>query len=270
MRGWPLVDLIGSWVENRREIHSRIGTVSFRAVCKGLDRLRNRPVALKTLDPRVQKRNRESAARFRREASTLCRLRHENVMRLLDVKEASGIWLLILEYLEGDCLSDWAEGRNHLLTDVRAVLGIVRQVAEGLDHTRRRGVLHRDIKPSNTLVLKGRPQGETGAGRCPCGVKILDFGLARLIDYGRPRKIPTLWGASSTCRRNGPGCSIGPSIRGRTSILWGFCGTSPWQAGFPTRGGMPLRPRVGLSGTGAHPGGRRLFPVQRGLPREPP
>jgi len=59
------------------------------------------------------------------------------------------------------------------------------QIAEGLEYTHRKGILHRDIKPSNIILVSADRKKDEGGVRTAPAVKILDFGLARLIDYSR-------------------------------------------------------------------------------------
>jgi eukaryotic-like serine/threonine-protein kinase len=106
-------------------------------------------------------------ARLAREARALSRLRHPNVVRLLDLVKIGQELLLVLEYIDGPSLAQLEV--NGLIGRPDA-LAVVSQIHSGLHHAHCMGVVHRDVKPGNVLV--GRD------GRCT----LTDFGLARLDD----------------------------------------------------------------------------------------
>ncbi|MBB5208086.1 serine/threonine-protein kinase [Chiayiivirga flava] len=119
------------------------------------------------------KRGMDSAAvvaRFRNERSILSRLTQPNIARLLDGGVAEdGRPFLVMEYVEGEPLSDWA-ARTAAGLDTRVALFL--QVCDAVAHAHRQLVVHRDIKPGNVLVdARGVP-------------KLLDFGIAKLLGDG--------------------------------------------------------------------------------------
>ena len=103
--------------------------------------------------------------RFEREARAISALSHPRICSLFDVGRESGTDFLVLEYLEGETLQERL--RKGPLPVDRA-LSIAVQIADGLDHAHRRGVLHRDLKPANVMLTKSN-------------VKLMDFGLAKII-----------------------------------------------------------------------------------------
>ncbi len=111
-------------------------------------------------------------ARFRRERQILAGLDHPGIARLLDAGATDdGRPYLVMEFVEGEPITAYCD--RHGL-GVEARLALVEQVAEAVAHAHRRFVVHRDLKPSNILVAEsdgGQPQ-----------VKLLDFGIARLLD----------------------------------------------------------------------------------------
>jgi serine/threonine protein kinase len=111
--------------------------------------------------------------RFARERQILAELRHPNIAQLLDGGEsADGMPYFALEYIEGRSLLDHVQAGE---LDLDARLALLVRAAEALAYAHRRKVLHRDIKPGNILVT---PEG---------GVKLLDFGIAKLLDdAGQP------------------------------------------------------------------------------------
>ena len=107
-------------------------------------------------------------ARFVHERAVLAGLEHENVARLLDGGvTADGLPYLAMECVDGVPITDYAE--HHALS-VAARLALFLQVCDAVAYAHRRFVVHRDLKPSNVLV--------SDAGR----VKLLDFGIAKLLD----------------------------------------------------------------------------------------
>src|SRR5690606_35108467 len=116
----------------------------------------------------------EVLARFRGDRQVLAGLDHPGIARLLDGGAAEdGRPFLVMELVEGAPITAYADGRR-LGLDGR--LGLFAQACEGVAYAHRRLVVHRDLKPSNVLV------GEGEGGR-PV-VKLLDFGIARLLDAG--------------------------------------------------------------------------------------
>ncbi len=127
----------------------------------------NRRVALKILSPeRVN--NPRAIARFHREAMVGAQLQHENLVRIYDEGESAGKCYLVMEYIEGKNIGQMIAEGGPLPPAVAARLA--RQVALGLEHAQRKGLIHRDVNPYNILV--------THDGTA----KLTDMGLA--IDLG--------------------------------------------------------------------------------------
>jgi len=113
------------------------------------------------------------AARFRREIAAVGRLRHPTVVTAFDADQHDGIHYLLMEYVEGETLSQFLRREGPL--PVEAACEVIRQVATGMQHVHESGLVHRDLKPSNLML--------TADGR----VRILDLGLARFqVDENRP------------------------------------------------------------------------------------
>ena len=112
------------------------------------------------------------AARFVRERQLLARLQHPHIAQLLDggIDEDGKPWLA-MELVRGQDIAGWCDARNLPLAR-RAELLV--QVCDAVDHAHRQLIVHRDLKPSNLLVDE---DGRT---------KLLDFGIARLLDDGEP------------------------------------------------------------------------------------
>jgi eukaryotic-like serine/threonine-protein kinase len=111
----------------------------------------NREVALKILSPeRVN--NPRAIARFQREARVGAQLQHENLVRIYDFGESSGRYYLVMEYIEGKTIGTLISEQGAMSPSTAVKL--VRQVALGLDHAYRKGLVHRDVNPYNILVTR--------------------------------------------------------------------------------------------------------------------
>jgi hypothetical protein len=150
-------------------------------VWRGRDLATRRPVAVKLVqlasidDPA---RVAVTIARFRREADTLARLRHPNIVSAMAAGSVGNDLFMVMELAEGISLDAMLRQRqaNRLgMFPVKSVLHIARQTCSGLAAAHAIGVVHRDIKPSNLMVSA---QGH---------LMIVDFGIARLLEDNSPR-----------------------------------------------------------------------------------
>jgi serine/threonine protein kinase/tetratricopeptide (TPR) repeat protein len=115
--------------------------------------------------------------RFRRERQILARLEHTNIARLLDGGTTEDGWpYLVMEYIEGQPLSDYCEA-NSLSIPQR--LELFRSVCAAVQYAHQNLIIHRDIKPSNILVTTAAKKEGDKEGGIP---KLLDFGIAKLLD----------------------------------------------------------------------------------------
>ncbi|REJ97302.1 MAG: serine/threonine protein kinase [Planctomycetota bacterium] len=138
-----------------------------------------RIVALKTvLVSRAADAN--ALSRFEQEARLLAQLRHHNIVSIHDFGKADGRLYFAMEYVEGTDVDQMIAAGGPVAEKV--AWGLARQVAAGLSHAAKHGVVHRDIKPAN-LLLVDPPEGYPLPAGLPM-VKIADFGLA-LLDDGR-------------------------------------------------------------------------------------
>jgi serine/threonine-protein kinase len=115
-----------------------------------------------------------ASKRFAREANALQLVDHPNLVRAVDQIVEQGRLYLVLELARGPSLGD--ELKHGALAPRRALV-IARQVLDGLEHAHAQGLVHRDLKPDNLVLTRaGEP------GREFERVKILDFGLVKLLD----------------------------------------------------------------------------------------
>src|SRR5688572_33010832 len=112
--------------------------------------------------------NADRLSRLHREAQVLASLNHPNIAIVHGFEEAGGVHALVMELVEGPTLADRITEASRL--DIDEAMAIARQIADALDAAHEHGVVHRDLKPAN---IKLRPDGT---------VKVLDFGLAKIMD----------------------------------------------------------------------------------------
>jgi serine/threonine protein kinase len=172
------------------EILSEIGQGSMGTVYKARDPVLERVVALKTILPGAVL-DAEARERFLREARSVARLQHPNIITIFEMGEMEQVPFIAMEFLEGESLADAAEiGRP---AGVEAKLRVIEQLCRGLGYAHGRGVVHRDVKPTNIFL---QPDGTA---------KLLDY-LRHA--YGHAARHPGLHGARAVQRRGG-----GPSGR---------------------------------------------------------
>jgi serine/threonine protein kinase len=132
----------------------------------------------------------EAKTRFEREAKTISQLNHPNICTLYDVGHQDGIDYLVMEFLEGETLSDRLKNRGALPLHEFTKIGS--EIAEALDKAHRAGIVHRDLKPGNVMLTKS-------------GAKLLDFGLAKPAVMGAATgaaPVPLLSAAMTTTSPN--------------------------------------------------------------------
>lgn len=144
-----------------------IGKGAFGKVTLGVHKLTGKYVAIKTIEKSYMKDD-FSRKKVFREVYILKKIRHANVIRLLEVFESSQHLLIVMEYAGGGDMLQYIK-KHKRLSEIEAK-PIFRQIVYGLGHIHSRSVLHRDIKLDNILL--------DGNG----GVKICDFGVSKIID----------------------------------------------------------------------------------------
>jgi Tol biopolymer transport system component len=148
------------------EITALIGEGGMGQVYRATDTKLKRQVAIKILPPAVAA-DADRLARFQREAEVLASLNHPNIAHIHGLEESGGTIALVMELVEGDDLSQRI-ARGAIPVD--EVLPIAKQISDALEAAHEQGIVHRDLKPAN---IKVRDDGM---------VKVLDFGLAKLVD----------------------------------------------------------------------------------------
>jgi DNA helicase-2/ATP-dependent DNA helicase PcrA len=147
-----------------------LGAGGMGAVYKAHDEKLQRVVALKVLSPEsVAQADRR--LRFLQEARSASALNHPHILTVYDIGEADRQPYIVMEYVQGETLRQ--KIASGALT-VRDALEVAAQVAEGLAKAHEHGIVHRDLKPENLMISRDGY------------AKILDFGLAKLVERRRP------------------------------------------------------------------------------------
>lgn len=199
--------------------------VVFQARQTKLDRL----VAIKCmLVSQVQ--NHTALTRFEKEAKTIARLRHLNVVQAYDFGQHDGRLYLVMELLQGEDL-ETVLNREQRLPEAY-VWGLIRQAASGLAHATELGIVHRDVKPAN-LFLVQPPAGLT----MPDGmrmVKVTDFGIAMLqLDSPESKRLTAENTSMGTPLYMAPEQGFGADVDCRADIYALGASTYHLIAGFP-------------------------------------
>ena len=165
-RGGIADPLVGTLVDGRYQVISRIARGGMATVYEAIDTRLDRTVALKMMSPTLAE-DPGFVTRFRREARAAAQLSHPHVVAVFDQGEAAGLPYLAMEYVPGRTLRDVL--RDYGALSPEQALTILDPVLEALSAAHDAGFVHRDIKPENILI--------SDDGR----VKVTDFGLARAV-----------------------------------------------------------------------------------------
>ncbi|MGD8731953.1 MAG: protein kinase [Anaerolineales bacterium] len=155
-----------NWRLGKYDLVRKIGSGGMSSVFKAIDRESDRSVAVKVLPPGLDEEQ-SFKARFEREAKILMRLRHPNIVPILDFGEVDGVYYIVMPLMEVGTLR---ERINSGPLKPEEGAHIVRQIAEALQYAHDMDLVHRDVKPSNILL------DEEG------NAWLSDFGTARVLD----------------------------------------------------------------------------------------
>ncbi|MEV3909387.1 Stk1 family PASTA domain-containing Ser/Thr kinase [Streptomyces canus] len=159
--------LVGQVLDGRYRVDARIAVGGMATVYRALDTRLDRVLALKVMHPALAADG-TFVERFIREAKSVARLAHPNVVQVFDQGTDGSYVYLAMEYVAGCTLRDVLRERGAL--QPRAALDILEPVLAALGAAHRAGFVHRDMKPENVLI------GDDGR------VKVADFGLVRSVN----------------------------------------------------------------------------------------
>ncbi|HEY6175253.1 MAG TPA: serine/threonine-protein kinase, partial [Kofleriaceae bacterium] len=168
----PSDSLVGRVLAERYQILHRLGEGAMGAVYKARHVKVGRLFAVKVLHARTLEDS-KVVKRFEREAELAGRLRHPNVIGVVDVGEIDNTRYMVMDFVEGP---DLAKLLDEAPMPPERIIRLVRQMLEGLYHAHEQGLIHRDFKPENVIVERD-PHG----GELP---RIVDFGIALLREGG--------------------------------------------------------------------------------------
>jgi len=148
---------------------ARLGTGGMGEVYEGFDTVLERKVAVKLMHAHLQEDG-DNQRRFMQEARLLAKSVHPNIVTIHEIGKIDSFQYIVMEYVNGKSLTKFLKLKGAL--DVPLALKIAEQLLSGLHHAHKMGILHLDIKSENALITSENH------------VKILDFGIARMINRG--------------------------------------------------------------------------------------
>jgi serine/threonine protein kinase len=216
----------GTVIAEKYRLDRVLGRGGMGVVLAGEHLWTDRSVAVKILAPELSE-DEQVVQRFLHEAKAAARLKHPNVVDVLDMgKDEEGLVYLVLELLEGESLAARLERTTTI--DPKSTVEIAIPILDALAHAHEKGIVHRDIKPDNVFL------SVDARGRMV--PKLLDFGIAKIRDAGgKGTKTGTVIGTPSYMS---PEQALAEAPVGPATDVWSMgvvlyealCGQLPYQA----------------------------------------
>jgi len=220
---------LGQVVAGRFRVESLLGEGGMGRVYEATQLGLDRRVAVKVLHPHLASRE-ELCLRFEREARTSSMLNHRNSVIVYDFGRWEGQLFLAMEYLEGRGL-DRVLLREHPMSAERVVF-FMAQLCDVLSVAHKMDLLHRDLKPENLIIVKDAEGEEV--------LKVVDFGLAFLMEGGRDQRMTQDGSVSGTPAYMSPEQALDHELDRRSDIyavgciLYELlCGSPPFEGSSP-------------------------------------
>jgi serine/threonine-protein kinase len=169
----PLLSSLRQALAGRFDVVRELGAGGMGQVLLGRDVALDRPVAIKVIAPDLAS-SPASRQRFLREARTVARLRHPNIVTVYTAGEADNLLYFVMEYVEGESLRQMLDRDGRVEGQrIERAISLLADLARALGYAHAQGVVHRDVKPENVLL-------DAATGRA----MLTDFGVARAFASG--------------------------------------------------------------------------------------
>ncbi len=200
-------NLIGRTLVEKYQLKALIGVGGMGVVYQAHHLSLDRRIAVKILQPNIALKNLHTVELFQKEAKFAARLLHDNIVWIMDAGRTSDdIAYMVMEWLDGRTLEDEL-GSSGPLSLERAAK-ILRQIAAALREAHSQHIVHRDLKPSNIMLIKRSAEQDI--------VKVLDFGIAKLIDDTMGASVSQIMGTPHYASPEQ--LQIGGQIDGRSDV----------------------------------------------------
>ncbi len=232
---WQVERLIGTDIDGRYRVEDLLGKGGMGAVVRARHLFMDQAVAIKVLRPTLA-RDPSAARRFLREARGTLKVESEHAVKVLDFAiTEDGLLYMVLELLEGRTVG--AEVYEDGPMPLRRALRIARQVCDALAAAHRVALIHRDLKPDNIMLVR--------RGGDPDHVKVLDFGLAKVMEHAGNRALSMAALTAGdivfgTPDYMAPEQALGQSLDGRVDIYALGCTLFEMLTGRPPFVGQPM------------------------------
>ncbi|MCL5773093.1 MAG: protein kinase, partial [Firmicutes bacterium] len=156
-------DITGKILNERYRVEEKLGEGGMAYIYKAMDTKLERTVVLKVLKEEMAK-DPEFLGRFKREAQSVAKLNHPNILTVYDIGEENGINYIVMEYFDAASLKDITKGK---ILPFNKIYDIATKILDALSYAHENGIVHRDIKPHNILINQDNV------------LKVTDFGIAK-------------------------------------------------------------------------------------------
>lgn len=195
--------MIGKTLSGRYRLQSKLGSGGMSTVYLAHDENLDRPVAVKIMHAEISDQP-EQLVRFRREARTVARISHPNVVSVIDAGEDDGHPYIVFEYVEGETLKARIDRMGSLPADEAAAFAI--EIGRGLAAAHANQLVHRDVKPQNVLIDQD--------GRA----KVTDFGIVRSLQESESDSLTKAGRVLGTTDYVSPEQALGHDVDPRSDI----------------------------------------------------